>query len=295
MIRMQKLLLAIASVVTSTTVVAQDSSQTRAYTPAECPSCAEWDAPNRPVHLFGNTYYVGTRGLSSILVASPDGHVLIDGGLPSSAPLILQNIQTLGFRASDVKIILNSHEHYDHAGGIAALQRATGARVLARVVSARAMMQGAPGPDDPQHAIALAMPPVSNVHAVPEGHVVTLGALQLTLHPTGGHTPGGTTWAWTSCEADRCLNFVYADSQTPISQDGFRFSDSPRTLAAFAEGHALLERIPCDVLLTPHPGASRMWDRVKSAPEGLVDPDACKRYAAAARLSLENRLAVERR
>ncbi len=274
---------------------AQDSSLTRAYSAAECPSCAGWDTPTRPVHLFANTYYVGTSGLASILVASPDGHVLIDGGLPSSAPAILRNIETLGFRVSDVKIIVNSHEHYDHAGGIAALQRATGARVLASDAAAATMMRGVPGADDPQHAIALPMPRVPKVETVPAGHVVTLGQLQLTMHATGGHTPGGSTWSWTSCEAERCLNFVYADSQTPISQDGFRFSDNPRALAAFRDGHALLERIACDVLITPHPGASQLWQRVKTAPDGLIDPDACKRYATAARLQLDNRLAIERR
>ncbi len=155
---------------------------------------------------------MGTSGLASILAASPDGHVLIDGGLPSSAPVILRNIETLGFRVADVKIILNSHEHYDHAGGIAALQRATGARALASDAAATTMMRGVRGPDDPQHAIARAMPRVQQVETVPAGHVVTLGHLQLTMHATGGHTPGGSTWSWTSCEAERCLNFVYADS-----------------------------------------------------------------------------------
>lgn len=246
------------------------------------------------MHLFGNTYYVGTRGLPSILVASPDGHVLIDGGLPSSAPLILRNIEALGFRVADVRFILNSHEHYDHSGGIAALQRATGARVVASEASAKVMMRGRPGPDDPQYEIALDMPVVPGVQAVNAGYVLTLGALRLTMHATGGHTPGGSTWSWTSCEGERCLSFVYADSQSPISQDGFRFTDSPKTLAAFREGHALLERIICDVLLTPHPGASQLWQRVKTAPEGLIDPDGCKRYANAARLQLENRLALER-
>lgn len=290
----RNILFAVASLCVATAAHAQDTAPTRAYSPAECPSCAGWNEQSRPVHLFGNTYYVGTRGLASILVTSPDGHVLIDGGLPESAPLILQNIQALGFRAADVKFIVNSHEHYDHAGGIAALQRATGARVLVSEASAPVLRRGLPGPDDPQHAIALAMPAVSNVEAAPPGHVLALGSLQLTMHATGGHTPGGTSWSWKSCEAERCLDFVYADSQSPISQDGFRFSDSPRLVTAFREGHALLERISCDVLITPHPGASQLWNRAQTVPEGLVDPDACKRYATSARLQLDNRLALER-
>lgn len=277
---------------------AQDSNLVRPYSEADCPSCAAWNVPHRPIHLYGSTYYVGTEGLGSILVASPDGHVLIDGGLPDSAPLILRNIQALGFRLSDVKIILNSHAHFDHSGGIAALQQATGARVLVSESSARVLTRGESGRNDPQHAVALAMPPVASVEVVRAGDVVKLGTLALTMHPTGGHTPGGTTWSWRACEAERCLDFVYADSQTPISQDGFRFSDSrdyPTAVADFQRGHALLERIPCDVLVTPHPGASAFWDRIKTAPEGLIDGEACKRYAAVARAQLKSRLDRERK
>jgi len=121
------MLLAVATLWVSTAALAQDTALTRTYSSTECPSCAGWNEATGPVHLFGNTYYVGTRGLASVLVASPNGHVLIDGGLPSSAPLVLQNIQALGFRVTDVQIIVNSHEHDDHAGGIAALQLATSA------------------------------------------------------------------------------------------------------------------------------------------------------------------------
>ena len=107
--------------------------------PIECPACAEWNAPQRPLRLHGNTYYVGTHGLGAILITSPQGHVLIDGGLPQSAPIIRANVESLGFRMRDVKLILNSHAHYDHAGGIAELQRASGARVLASAWSARVL------------------------------------------------------------------------------------------------------------------------------------------------------------
>ncbi|HSJ65506.1 MAG TPA: subclass B3 metallo-beta-lactamase [Gemmatimonadaceae bacterium] len=276
---------------------AQDTALTQPYPESECPSCAGWNEPNRPVHLFGNTYYVGTRGLASILIASPSGHVLIDGGLPNSAPLILSNIRALGFDPSDVRIILNSHAHYDHAGGIAALQQVTRARVLASEHGAPVLRSGMPGKDDPQHEVALPMPAVFDVQVVGDGEVVKLGEIQLVMHRTAGHTPGGTTWSWRSCEGDRCLNFVYADSQTPISQDGFRFSDNshyPTAVSDFERGHALLEHLPCDVLITPHPGASGLWERARAVPEGLVDSDACRRYAATARSQLQNRLERER-
>lgn len=288
--------LAVASLSVPATVRTQRAALTMAYDSARCPSCAEWNAPQAPLRLFANTYYVGTHGLTALLITSPEGHILIDGGLPNSAPLILKNIAALGFNARDIKIILNSHAHYDHAGGIAAIQEVTGARVIASAASAPVIARGLPDHDDPQHGIALPMPPVRNVDVLAAGEVVRLGPLVLTLHATGGHTPGGSTWTWRACEGARCLDFVYADSQSPISEDGFRFSDNrryPSALADFERGHALLEQLACDILVTPHPGASSLWERVTTAPDGLVDRDACKRYAASARRALRARLERE--
>jgi metallo-beta-lactamase class B len=292
-----KALIVTAVLCSPTVLCGQEAALIQPYSETDCPGCAEWNEPNRPVHLYGNTYYVGTRGLAAILVASQDGHVLIDGGLPNSAPLILGNIKSLGFRLSDVRYILNSHAHYDHAGGIAAVQQVTGARVLASYESAPVIRSGVPGKNDPQHDVALPMPPVQDVQTLEPGAIVRVGNLALTMHRTAGHTPGGTTWSWRSCEGERCLDFVYADSQTPISQEGFRFSDSqdyPGAIADFERGHALLERLPCDVLITPHPGASALWDRARTVPDGLIDRDACSRYAALARRQLEGRLEREK-
>ncbi len=290
--------LAVASLSVPVTAHAHRAALTAAYDSTRCPSCAEWNAPQAPMRLFGNTYYVGTHGLTALLITSPEGHILIDGGLPNSAPLILANVAALGFKAADIRIILNSHAHYDHSGGIAALQEVTGARVLASAASALVIARGRPDHDDPQHAVALPMPPVRNVDVLAAGEVVRLGPLALTMHATGGHSPGGSTWSWRSCEGDRCLDLVYADSQSPISEDGFKFSAGtryPTALADFARGHALLERLSCDILITPHPGASSLWERMKTAPDGLVDRDACKRYAAGARRALAARLAAEKR
>ncbi len=264
---------------------------TAAYPAAQCASCAEWNAPQEPFRIFGNTWYVGTRGLASVLVTSPDGHVLIDGGLPNSAPLILANIRALGFEVADVRLILNSHPHYDHAGGIAALQRASGAQVAASAPSAAVLEHGRPGPDDPQFEIHLDFPPTADVRVLAQGEAVAVGALSLTPHPTPGHTPGGTTWTWRACEADDCRDLVFADSQTPVSAEGFRFTGS-QAAADLERGSALLERLSCDILVTPHPGASSFWERRASA-AGLVDRGACRRLAEAARQQLARRLAAE--
>jgi metallo-beta-lactamase class B len=267
----------------------------------ECPSCAEWNQPQRPIRLHGNSYYVGTRGLGAILVTSPAGHVLIDAGLPESAPLIRANIEALGFRIRDVRLIVNSHAHFDHAGGIAELQHASGARVMASEWSAVVLMNGKPMPGDPQLGVALRFPAVNGVRAFSFGDTLRVGDIALVPHATPGHTPGGTTWSWRSCDGTRCLDFVYADSQTPVSADGFLFTRSPaypRALADFRRGHATIERLSCDVLLTPHPDASQLWKRI-SATDGrptpaLVDGAGCKRYAATARRLLEERIERER-
>lgn len=274
-----------------------DDPLTRPYPEAVCSSCAVWNEPQAPVRIHGNTYYVGTRGLAAILITSPEGHVLIDGALPSSAPMILENIRSLGFDVADIRLILNSHAHFDHSGGIAALQRASGARVAASVPSARVLERGASVAGDPQHGTLLDFPAVPNVQRFVDGESLRIGPIAVTPHLTAGHTPGGTTWTWRSCDERGCLDLVYADSQIPISADGFRFSDSrtyPSAVADFERGFAVLETVPCDILMTPHPGASSLWERLERGREGLIDREACRRYAATGRQQLKRRLAAER-
>ncbi|MGH7586586.1 MAG: subclass B3 metallo-beta-lactamase [Gemmatimonadales bacterium] len=268
--------------------------------PQACPNCAEWNGPQRPFLLYGNPYYVGTHGLSAVPVTSSAGHVLIDGALPESAPSIVAHIQALGFRIEDVKLILNSHPHYDHAGGIAALQRASGARVAASPGSALVLARGASGSDDPRYGILATFPPVSEVTVLADGEIVRVGSLALTAHFTPRHTPGGTSWSWQECEDGQCLDLVYADSQAPVSADGFAFTRSrtyPPALTDFERGHAVLEQLPCDVLITPHPGASQLWERRAARdhgrPAALVAPEACRRYVTRAGEQLAERVAAE--
>lgn len=267
----------------------------------QCSACAEWNVPQRPLRLHGNTHFVGTHGLSAILLTSSEGHILLDGGLPQSAPLIRANIEALGFRMRDVKLIVNSHAHYDHAGGIAELQRLSGATVGASEPSAPVIASGKTGPDDPQYGIDFPYPGAANVKAFTFGDTLRVGTLAIASHATPGHTRGGTSWSWRSCADGRCLDFVYADSQTPVSSDSFLFTRNttyPTALADFERGFARLESIACDVLITPHPAASGLWQRI-SPTDGVptpafVDPTGCRRYAATARQALAGRLARER-
>jgi metallo-beta-lactamase class B len=267
-----------------------------------CEACAAWNEPTRPFRIHGNTWYVGTRGLSAILITSPTGHILIDGALPESAPLIAASIRASGFRLEDVKLIVNSHAHYDHAGGLAALQRASGAEVALHPWSAKVLRTGTSLPDDPQFGLYLPFPGVRATRELSDLDVVRVGELALTAHFTAGHTPGGTSWSWRACdESGKCWDFVYADSQSPISDNEFRFSANvryPAVLGDFDRGLARLESLPCDVLLTPHPALATIFERLSRRDAGDAEafraPDACRTLAAAARRRLTSRLDEER-
>ncbi|MGC3983066.1 MAG: subclass B3 metallo-beta-lactamase [Steroidobacteraceae bacterium] len=266
-----------------------------------CSSCANWNVSQPPFKIYGDTYYVGTHGLSSVFIASSSGHVLIDGALPESAPKIAANIRELGFRIEDVKVILNSHVHFDHAGGLAELQRLSGAKVYASRSSAAVLRSGVAGRDDPQYAIARPIARIKEVSTVKEGDVVRVGSLQLTAHMTPGHTPGGTSWSWQSCESKRCLNMVYADSLSSVSAEEFKYtrsSEYPGGIQDFAKSFATLTAMPCDILITPHPEASGLWKKLErrqhGAPDPFVDVNACRAYVDMAREGLAKRLDSEK-
>jgi metallo-beta-lactamase class B len=166
-----------------------------------CDRCDDWNQPREPFRIHGNTWYVGTDGLSSILIETGDGLILIDGGLPQSAALVEANIHTLGFDPRDVSAILLSHAHFDHAGGIAALQRLSGANVFTSPAGSVPLTSGALAEDDPQYLADSSegdFPAVRHVVAVGDREVVTVGAVDVTAVYTPGHTRGGITWTWQS-------------------------------------------------------------------------------------------------
>ena len=273
----------------------------RAATPIDCSRCDSWNKEQTPFRIFGNTYYVGTHGLSSVLITSEFGHVLIDGALPQSAPLIARHVQQLGFKMSDVKIILNSHVHFDHAGGIAELQRISGATVFASDIAAKVLATGKVGADDPQFNIAIAYPASNNVQALGRRESVDLGSLHLKVIPTPGHTPGGTSWTWQSCEGGHCMNIVYGDSLTAVSDESFRYSGDeryPNAAADLQRSIEVLQTLACDILITPHPETNNLWSVFDEHGRGqstkLVDSSACRHYAEGAQMAFEKRLDTER-
>lgn len=273
--------------------------------PAQCESCAEWNAPTKPFKVFGNTYYVGPAGVSSLLITTPHGHILVDAALQQSAEVIDRNIRALGFKTTDVRRILTSHGHFDHVGGVHALQRYTGATVLASVGTARALALGAPVPEDPQAPRAPGdyFPKVAGVRVVADGEVVSLGDVSVTAHYVPGHTPGATTWTWRSCEGARCLHIVYADSISSISNEGFRYTGDathPSLVESFRASIRKVAALPCDILISTHPVVSELHEKVAAraamgpgSPDPMIDPNACRVLAKGALQALDQRVQTE--
>jgi metallo-beta-lactamase class B len=261
---------------------------------------ADWYAPQEPFAVYGNTYYVGTGGISAVLITSPAGHILIDVGGPMSPPQVVEHIRKLGFKVEDIRYILNSHAHHDHAGGIAELQKLSGATVLANPASLHVISSGQPDKTDPQLPNLVPMTPVTKIRVVHNGEVVRLGPIALTAHFTPGHTKGGTSWTWQSTENGRVANMVYADSLYALSGGKVRFSDNPgypKAKADVEESMATVESLKCDVLVAAHPELGGLWERKAKQQvlgnAGFIDKDACRNYVAKAREWLAQTLAED--
>lgn len=264
----------------------------------ECERCRE---PVEPFRIHGDTYYVGSRGASSILITSGRGHILIDSGLPGSGAMIADQLQTLGYSLRDVKLIVLSHAHPEHAGALAELARESGARLAMSPWNADAVRAGQTGPSDPQAALKRSFPRYSMMLTVRDGEVLAVGPLRLRAHFTPGHTPGGTSWSWRSCDERRCVDIVYADTLTPQAAPGFRFSASetyPQALADFERSFRVLEGLACQLVLSPRPDTVALWQRREAQQDQpslnpYIEPNACRTYADIARGALERRLLEE--
>lgn len=251
-----------------------------------------WSDPAPPARIDGNVFYVGTCGITVLLVASPQGHVLIDSGPAEAAPQVLANIRRLGLDPHHVKWIMATHAHHDHVGGLAALKAATGAMVAALPVQTRELARGEPFPDDPQFGAIHGFAPVRVDRVLQDGLPLQLGSIRVTAFATPGHTKGSTSWVIRGCGSTNCRAVTYADSISAVSSDAYRFTDHPGWVAMHRRGVARIGALPCAVLITPHPSASQLFERLAGdAP--LADPAQCRRYAALGATRLTERLAKE--
>lgn len=255
--------------------------QLRAYTVNEA-----WLSPVAPLRISDHVWQIGTAGLSALLVVTAEGAVLVDGGMPQAAPLLLDNMARLGVQPQDLRLILHSHAHADHAGPLAAIRRATGARLVSNAESEVLLRAGGSG--DLHFGDGLLFPPVQADRLVQDGEVVRLGEMAFTVHFVPGHTPGSMAWTWTDTRDGTPVRIAYVDS---LSAPGYTVQGNPRypgLLEAYRRSFGIVRRLPCDLLLTPHAGQSG-WDYT-DALRPQPRPVSCASYADNAEQALEQRL-----
>jgi metallo-beta-lactamase class B len=242
-----------------------------------------------PFRIAGNFYYVGANDVAAFLLTGPEGHVLIDGGYPGTPPLILASIAKLGFDIRDVKVLLNSEPHSDHAGGLAELQRASGAQLWASEWSAESIESGGDDPDivlplRPFFWTGILGYPAARVdHRFKDGDTVRVGPLALVANVTGGHTRGCTSWSFRVRDGEgdgaRDLDVVSACSLVTLG-----VSKYPEQEADFERTFRRLRGLPADVWVTSH---ARLWgryrkfvarDTARSPIEPFIDPEGYRAY-----------------
>lgn len=239
----------------------------------------------QPFRIAGNFYYVGANDIAVFLIAGPQGHVVIDGGYPGTAPMIAASIRELGFDIKDVKVLLSSEPHGDHAGGLAALQRASGAELWASDASAAVIASGGDDSDMilPLRALMwsrlIGYPAARVDHRFKDGDTIRVGPLALTAHVTGGHTRGCTSWSFPVREGGRVLNVVSACSLKRMGGMGY-----PEQRADFERSFRVLRGLPADVWVTSH---GRLWGRyrkfaargtAKHPADPFIDPAGYRAY-----------------
>ena len=264
--------------------------------PAAAQDKASWTRPVAPFHIVGNVYYVGTEGLAAYLITSGHRAVLLDGTLDKNAPLIERNIARLGFRLKDVKIILNSHAHLDHAGGIAQLRRDTGAQFYASAGDRWALEHGAHDSDTDYPRGHF--PKVAVDRVLHDGEIVALGGARLTATFTPGHTKGCTTWSTKVTAPGRGLTVVFPCSVTVAGNILVGNKAYPQIAQDFERSFAVLGAMKADVVLTNHPEVADVLGREARARAGdrnaFVDPGLLPRIVAEARADFETELSRAR-
>jgi metallo-beta-lactamase class B len=245
----------------------------------------EWTTNHAPFRVIGNVYYVGSQDLASYLITTPQGLILINSNLTSSVPQIKKNVEALGFHFNDVKILLISHGHWDHAAGSAEIKRLTGAKYM--VMDADVPLVESGGKDDFQYgAEAGSHFPVTKVDRVlHDGDEVKLGGVVLVAHKTPGHTKGCTTWTMKVREDTKTYNVVIVGS--PNVNTGYRLVGNT-AYPTIAQDYELtfrkLKALPCDVFLGAHGGYFGMeakFPRMKAGGANpFVDPEGYKSYVA---------------
>jgi len=253
-----------------------------------------------PRHIIGNIYYVGMSGVSSWLITTPNGHVLIDTTFEECVPRICQNVEQIGFRVSDIKLILSSHAHVDHTGGHALMKQRTGARIVASAADAHVLETGGADDFSPFPKAMLAYTPVKADRIVQDGELVSLGDVTLMAHLTPGHTKGATTWTMTVREAEKEYRVVFFSSVSIATPTALlRNADYPEIVDDYEATFKKLNALRCDIFFGPHADQFGLAEKLKrldhsATPNPFIDPDGWRRLIRNAESTYRQQLAAEK-
>lgn len=249
-----------------------------------------WRQPVEPFRIAEHTWYIGTEGLSALLVKTPEGAVLIDGGMPQADGMLLAHMRQLGVQPDELKLILHSHAHGDHAGPLAAVKRATGAQLLSNAESAALLARG--GSNDIHYGDQILFPPALADRLLQDGERVELGGIEFTVHFTPAHTPGSMSWTWTDARDGKPVHIAYVDS---VSAPGYDLLDNPRyphIVDDYRRGFDAIRALPCDLLIAPHPGGVGWNPADSEAPH--PQPMTCRAHADQAERALDAKIAEQK-
>ena len=255
--------------------------------------------PADPFRIAGNLYYVGSSDLGSYLVTTDAGHILIDAGYASTVPIIEANVATLGFKIADVKILLNTQGHGDHAGGFAALKQRTGATLAVSAADADLVERG--GARDFSLGDSLTFPPAKVDRRLKDGDTVTLGAMTLTAHLTPGHTMGCTTWTFDVQEGGRTLHVVDVCGLSILEKTRVSGMPAyPNIAQDYVRTFATLKKLPVDIFIGAHAGYYGGMEKAAArranpnGPNPFIDPDGYLRYIEGVETRFNEQLKRER-
>jgi metallo-beta-lactamase class B len=274
-------------------VVATPPARAAEYTPAN----PIWNRPIEPITIAGNLHYVGAADVSAYLISTPAGHILVDCGFRETVPQIEANMEKLGYHLADIRLLLISHGHTDHMGGMAELKARTGARLLAHPAEFAALQAGGAG--DFAFGDDFRYPPVTPDEALRDGQAVSLGGTTLVAHFTPGHTRGSVSWSLTVSDGNTERRVVIAAS---LSAPGYQLVNNPRypeIVADFESSFATLRALPCDILLASHSWDFGLHDKraalAETAPgtNPFVESGALARFVERAELRLREQIAEQ--
>jgi metallo-beta-lactamase class B len=264
--------------------------------PQADPMSRSWNQPVKPYRIIGNIWYVGASGVTSFLITTSNGHILLDSGFSETVPMIKRNIEQLGFKPTDIKTLICSHAHYDHVGGMAELKELTGARLIATEADAALLERG--GKEDFQWGDKYAYKPVKADRVLRDGDLVELGDVRLTAILTPGHTKGSTTWKMKVKEDGKQYDVVFS---TSVSAPGYQLAGNnkyPNIVDDYRRTFQILKSLPCDVFLGPHAEFFSMKEKIARMEQGtkpnpFIDPAGYREFVANGEKEFEKTLAAQ--